>query len=95
MAHRVVARYQGYWDVSPGSSRCIDRRFPGLSEEYRKRWENAYEVTSPHSDALMEIFHRECEKRGVLHDPDACFRFIAAWPEEDRQLSLFDNDALW
>ena len=74
---------------------ALDRRFPGLSEEYRKRWGNAYEVTSPHSDALMEIFHRECEKRGVLHDPDACFRFIAAWPEEDRQLSLFDNDALW
>lgn len=74
---------------------ALDRCFPGLSEEYRKRWGNAYEVTSPHSDALMEIFHRECEKRGVLHDPDACFRFIAAWPEEDRQLSLFDNDALW
>ena len=74
---------------------ALDRRFPGLSEEYRRRWGNAYEVSSPHSDALMGIFHRECEKRGVLHDPEACFRFIAAWPEENRQLSLFDNDALW
>ena len=72
---------------------ALDRRFPGLSEEYRRRWGNAYEVDSPNNEALMRIFHRECEKRGVLHDPEACFRYIAAWPEKGSQLSLFDNDA--
>jgi len=70
--------------------RALDRHFPGLSDRYRREYGNAYEVTSPDSTRLMEIFHGECEKRGVIHDPDACFRYIAQLPEESPQLSLFD-----
>ena len=71
--------------------RALDRHFPGLSEEYRKTYANAYEVNSPRSGELMRIFHTECEKHGVLHDPEACFRYIAALPEETAQLSLFEQ----
>ena len=68
--------------------RALDRRFPGLSDRYRAQYGNAYEVNSPDNARLMRIFHSECEKRGVIHDPDACFRYIAALPEEQTQLSL-------
>ena len=71
--------------------RALDRHFPGLSDIYRKRYGNAYEADSPNSGRLLRIFHSECEKRGVLHDPDACFRFIAELPEHRDQLSLFDD----
>ena len=71
--------------------RALDRHFPGLSDEYRKRYGNAYEASSPNAAALLRIFHAECEKRGVLHDPDDCFRYIAALPEQKDQLSLFDD----
>ncbi len=67
----------------------LDRHFPGLSDEYRKTYGNAYVVSSPRNDELMRIFHMECERRGVLHDPETCFRFIAELPEEGAQLSLF------
>lgn len=70
--------------------RALDRHFPGLSEVYRKRYGNAYEASSPNRDALLRIFHAECERRGVLHDPDDCFHFIAQLPERPDQLSLFD-----
>ena len=70
--------------------RALDRHFPGLSDEYRKRYGNAYEVNSPDRDALMRLFHRECEKHGVLHDPEECFRYIAALPEREIQVSLFE-----
>ncbi len=70
--------------------RALDRHFPGLSEDYRKRYADAYEVLSPDHTALMRLFHAECEKHGVLHDPEACFRCIAAMPGETAQLSLFD-----
>ena len=70
--------------------RALDRHFPGLSDTYRKRYGNAYEASSPNSGRLLRIFHSECERRGVLHDPDACFRFIAELPERRDQLSLFD-----
>jgi len=69
--------------------RALDRHFPGLSDQYRKTYGSAYEVNSPDQEALMRLFHTECEKRGVLHDPDACFRYIAAIPEREEQLSLF------
>ena len=70
--------------------RALDRHFPGLSEEYRKRYADTYEVLSPDHTALMRLFHAECEKHGVLHDPEDCFRYIAAMPGETAQLSLFD-----
>ena len=70
--------------------RALDRHFPGLSDTYRKRFGNAYEASSPNRAALLRIFHEECARHGVLHDPDDCFRFIAALPEQNGQLSLFD-----
>ena len=70
--------------------RALDRHFPGLSARYRALYGNAYEVSSPDSGRLMRIFHSECEKHGVIHDPDACFRFIAEIPDEQEQMSLFD-----
>ena len=67
----------------------LDRHFPGLSDEYRKTYGSAYVVSSPRQDELMRLFHAECEKRGVLHDPEDCFRYIAELPELEKQLSLF------
>ena len=70
--------------------RALDLHFPGLSDEYRRRYGSAYEASSPNRDLLLRIFHEECEKRGVLHNPDDCFRFIAELPEPCDQLSLFE-----
>ena len=67
----------------------LDRHFPGLSDEYRNTYKSAYVVSSPRQDELMRIFHAACEKNGVLHDPEDCFRYIAELPELDTQLSLF------
>ena len=72
--------------------RALDRHFPGLSAEYRKMYGNAYEVNSPDCEKLMRVFHSECEKHGVIHDPDACFRYIAEIPDRQTQMSLFDTD---
>ncbi|MBR6208826.1 MAG: radical SAM protein [Oscillospiraceae bacterium] len=69
--------------------RALDRLFPGLSDRYRRSYGNAYELNSPDNDRLMGIFHSECERRGVLHSPEDCFRFIADIPERQEQLSLF------
>ena len=71
--------------------RALDRYFPGLSERYRRQYGNAYEVISPDNAKLMRIFHMECEKHGVLHDPDDCFRYLAELPQRQTQLSLFED----
>ena len=68
---------------------ALDRRFPGLSERYRRTYGNAYELLSPDHARLSRIFTEGCEQYGVIHDPEACFRFIAELPEQEPQLSLF------
>ena len=69
---------------------ALDRHFPGLRREYVRRYGNAYEVPSPHRDALMRLFHDFCESRGMLHTPDACFAFLHDLPEKHVQMSMFD-----
>ena len=71
--------------------RALDRHFPGLSREYQKIYGNAYEVNSPNNAELKRLFHTACEKHGIMHDPDECFRYIAEIPEKHEQLSLFDG----
>ena len=66
--------------------RALDRHFPGLSDEYRKRYGTAYEVNSPDRNALMRLFHSECEKHGVLHRGTDSHGQFANWPR---------NDGLW
>ena len=68
---------------------ALDRHFPGLSARYRETYGNAYEVVSPHSRKWMAYFHDACERRGVLHTPEDCFRFTSELPERFPQMSLF------
>jgi len=70
---------------------ALDRHFPGLSERYRRQYGNAYNVPSPDEDRLLTLFHETCEKYGILHTPEDCFRFIDTLPEKSPQLSLFDS----
>ena len=70
--------------------RALDRLFPGLSGWYREQYGAAYEVVSERNSELMRLFHETCERHGILHDPEACFRYTSEFPEEDRQISLFE-----
>ncbi|MGI6192365.1 MAG: radical SAM protein [Christensenellales bacterium] len=69
----------------------LDEHFPGLKERYIRTYGNSYSCASPNSKKLMELFHRECEKRGVLHNPDEVFAYLDAFEDKTsgEQLSLF------
>ena len=70
---------------------ALDRHFPGLSREYRRRYGTAYNVPSPQSAKLLALFHETCEKHGLLHTPEACFHYLGELPEKNPQISLFDG----
>ena len=65
----------------------LDRHFPGLKEEYIRRYGNAYEVPSPHSDQLMQLYHDICEEAGMMHDNEAVFSYMHTF-EDKQQISL-------
>lgn len=70
----------------------LDRLFPGLKEEYIRRYGTRYMIDSPKSKELMKLFHSFCEENGMMHDNDQIFRYLSTFEEKQasEQLSLFD-----
>jgi len=71
--------------------RQLDRHFPGLRQEYIRRYGSAYILESPNRQPLMELFHRRCREAGLMHDNGQIFRYLQEFEVRDGQLSLFDS----
>ena len=69
---------------------ALDKHFPGMKEQYIKRYGNAYELPSPNAKKLMELFQKICNDNGILSTPDDCFRFMQELPNKYMQMSIFD-----
>ena len=69
---------------------ALDRHFPGMKEQYIRRYGNVYELPSPKAKQLTETFHRICRDNDILSSPDECFRYINELPEKNQQMSMFD-----
>ena len=69
---------------------ALDRRFPGLKEEYIRTYGNAYELPSPHAKELKKVFNSFCRDNGIISDPDECFRYMYELPDRYEQISMFD-----
>lgn len=70
----------------------LDRKFPHLKEQYIRHYGNQYVVNSPHHAELMQLFHRICEKNGIVHDNDRIFTYLNTFEDKlgQAQLSLWD-----
>lgn len=69
---------------------ALDGHFPGMKQKYIRKFGNRYECLSDNNATLMELFHRECEMHGVMHDNREIFDYLHQFPEQDAaQLSLF------
>lgn len=71
--------------------RALDRNFPGLKQEYIRRYGASYDVPSPRNGELMALFHGTCEAAGIMHDNHSVFRYLHEFPDraEENQLRLF------
>ena len=72
--------------------RQLDRLFPGLKERYIAAFGTRYACDSPNSASLLRLFHTFCADRGMMHDNDEIFSYLAAFERKTDapQLSLFD-----
>lgn len=68
---------------------ALDRHFPGLRQKYHRKYGYSYELSSDRNGELMGIFRSVCQRHGILHDVDACFRYLHEFPEKYEQLTLF------
>lgn len=67
----------------------LDKKFPGLKEEYIRRYGASYEVNSPNAKHLNRVFHELCEQYGIWHDNDKIFTYLHTLEEKEDQLSFF------
>lgn len=69
----------------------LDRLFPGLKERYIRTYGNLYEINSPRNEELMRLFHKTCEKAGMLHDVRKIFTYLHTLEDTQpaSQLSFF------
>ena len=69
---------------------ALDKHFPVLKEKYIKTYGNAYNLPSPNSKYLMDLFQSICKENNLLYKPQDCFRYLNEFPEPNKQLTLFD-----
>ncbi len=70
----------------------LDRLFPRLKEKYIRTYGNQYELESPNSKHLMQLFCQKCNSAGIIHDNEQIFKYLHTYEEKDLtgQLSLWD-----
>ena len=69
---------------------ALDEYFPGMKQQYIRRYGNSYELPSPHAKELIAIVQRMCRENGIMCTPDDCFRYMREFPEKQTQISIFD-----
>ncbi|WP_024856472.1 SPL family radical SAM protein [Ruminococcus albus] len=67
----------------------LNESFPGLKDQYIRRYGNRYECPSPNAKKLWQVFTEECARYGILYEMKAIINAYKAG-YEDGQLSFFD-----
>ena len=70
---------------------ALDRHFPGLKEKYIRTYGNAYEVPSPRSRELMNLFRSFCREHGIMCTPEECFGYMSVLPDRYQQITFLDE----
>lgn len=70
--------------------RALDKDFPGIKNKYIKTYGNAYNLPSPDSERLLQIFRKLCKENGIMYHTQECFQYLYEFPEKYTQMSLFD-----
>lgn len=60
----------------------LDKLFPGLKQKYHRIYGCQYNIESPRKDELMDLFRRECQEKGILHDQDQIFSYLSLFEEK-------------
>lgn len=68
---------------------ALDKHFPGMKQRYMRTYGERYELPSPNSGRLTEIFRRTCAENDILWRPEDCFAAMNEFPEKSAQMPLF------
>lgn len=69
----------------------LDQHFPGVKERYIRTYGDAYEIPSPNRAYLDRLVREECQRAGMVSNPEKLFAWLHAFEEKGvgEQLTLF------
>ena len=67
----------------------LDRHFSGLREKYARCYGDRYFCAPLKAQSLYQIFVKECDRQGILHEMSDIIRAYKKERVKDQQLSLF------
>lgn len=72
----------------------LDEHFPGMKDQYIKKYSYAYQIPSPNNERLMRIVKSTCKSHGILMDIKECFNYLHEFEEKNKyeQVTLFGLD---
>ena len=70
--------------------KALDKHFPGIKNKYIRTYGNAYDISSPNNEKLLEIFKEVCVKNGMIYQIKECFQYLHEFPQKYEQMSLLD-----
>lgn len=69
---------------------ALDKHFPYMKQKYIAAYGNAYEIESPNAKRLWQVYKKICKDGNMMSTPDKCFEYMQDFPEDKKQLSIFD-----
>lgn len=68
----------------------LEKSFPGLKNQYIRKYGNSYQVNSNYERELMAIFKDICAKNGIVTDINEIFKYLHEFPDDKiEQLTIF------
>lgn len=67
----------------------LDKKFPGVREQYERRFGERYQCISPQAKRLWSVFSERCKEKGLLYEMEHIIS-AAKLPYLSTQMTLFD-----
>lgn len=70
----------------------LEEHFPGLKQQYERKYGYAYDITSDKNAELMREFYRVCKQENIVCNNNQIFSYMHQFEEKEKdvQLSLFN-----
>ncbi len=67
----------------------LDKHFPGMKQQYIKKFGNSYECNSDNNGMLMKILRSECKSNGILCGTANVFEYMNTFEEKGKSEQMY------
>jgi hypothetical protein len=75
----------------------LDEHFPGMKQQYQRKYGNSYQVMSDNDHELSQEFYDTCAQHTIVCNNDELFKYMHEFEDKkpEAQLDLFGGGLIW